>query len=47
MLTPPAPAGAQLIRPWYPEWNYYPSPVRALASWQRELAAITPQAGLL
>lgn len=46
MLTPPAPVGAALIYPPL-EGGYLPSPVLALANWQKELSRITPQAGLL
>lgn len=46
MLTPPAPAGATLIYP-PPEGGYYPSPTAGLTNWQKELAQVTPQAGLL
>ncbi len=46
MLTPPAPAGAQLI--YQPkEGSYTPSPLQGLANWQKELTQLTPQAGLL
>lgn len=44
-LTPPAPLGAQLIRPPY-EGSGGPSPQQAQASWQAAAATFTPQAGL-
>lgn len=47
-LSPPAPTNQPLIQPYYREFlGYYPSPIQAQANWQKELAQIPPQAGLL